>query len=56
MIGWANYHRPVDAKRTFGCVDPAIFEAVWQWCKRRHPNKSRRWVKEKYFTTVGGDT
>jgi len=55
IIGWANYHRPVDAKRTFGYVDHAIFEAVWQWCKRRHPTKSRRWVKGKYFTTVGGD-
>jgi RNA-directed DNA polymerase len=23
--------------------------------KRRHPDKPLRWVKEKYFTTVGGD-
>ena len=53
--GWAEYHRPVDAKRAFGYVDHAIFEVLWRWCKRRHPKKSRRWVVEKYFTTVGGD-
>jgi len=26
---------------------------LWQWATRRHPNKSARWVKEKYFKTRG---
>ncbi|MCX6553355.1 MAG: hypothetical protein NTY02_20505, partial [Acidobacteria bacterium] len=53
--GWANYHCRAASKATFGCVDHAIFEVLWWWCKRRHPNKHARWVKAKYFTTVGGD-
>lgn len=23
--------------------------ALWQWSKRRHPNKGKRWIKAKYF-------
>lgn len=50
--GWANYHRHVVAKKTFKSVDHKIYEVLWQWSKRRHPNKSRYWVKNKYFKTV----
>jgi RNA-directed DNA polymerase len=35
--GWANYHRHVSSKQTFVEVDDAIFRALWQWAKRRHP-------------------
>src|SRR6516162_1509244 len=52
--GWANYHRRVTSKRTFTQVDDAIFRALWQWAKRRHPKKPGRWVKDKYFGTIGG--
>jgi RNA-directed DNA polymerase len=52
--GWAMYHRHICAKRTFNLVDHAIFHTLWQWAKRRHPRKGRRWIKEKYFTYVPG--
>jgi RNA-directed DNA polymerase len=52
--GWANFHRHVASKQTFTKVDNAIFLALWQWAKRRHPNKSRRWIKDAYFHQVGG--
>ncbi|EAR09493.1 hypothetical protein MED297_02697 [Reinekea sp. MED297] len=47
--GWANYHRGVVAKETFNYVDYRIWKMLWQWCKRRHPNKGKRWIREKYF-------
>ena len=47
--GWANYHRHMASKRTFGGVDRTIFSSLWQWARRRHPNKSPRWFKPKYF-------
>ena len=47
--GWANYHRHAASKKTFGSVDNALFKLLWQWAKRRHPQKSRKWIKEKYF-------
>jgi RNA-directed DNA polymerase len=51
--GWAMYHRHVASKRTFTDVDSAIFEMLWQWAKRRHPNKGWRWVKDKYLHEYG---
>ena len=47
--GWANYHRHAASKKTFGSIDNALFKSVWQWAKRRHPQKPRKWIKEKYF-------
>ena len=51
--GWANYHKTVTAKATFRYVDNEIWLSLWQWAKRRHPDKSPFWIKEKYFKTVG---
>ncbi len=51
--GWANYHRHVVSKSTFGHVDLNIFSSLWQWARRRHPNKSPRWFKAKYFDRRG---
>jgi RNA-directed DNA polymerase len=51
--GWALYHRHVVSAKVFQSVDPAIFQALWRWAKRRHSNKGVRWVKARYFTTVG---
>jgi RNA-directed DNA polymerase len=53
--GWANYHQHVSSKQTFVKINDAIFHALWQWARRRHPGKPLRWIKDKYFTTVGGD-
>lgn len=50
--GWANYHRHVVAKQTFNYVDYRIWKMLWQWCKRRHANRNKRWVKRKYFRSV----
>ena len=55
ITGWAMYHRHICAKRTFYQVDHAIFRKLWQWCVRRHPDKPKRWVAQKYFTTVVGE-
>jgi RNA-directed DNA polymerase len=51
--GWANYHRHVVAKRTYSTVDNHIWHALWRWARRRHPNKSCEWVREKYFRALG---
>jgi RNA-directed DNA polymerase len=51
--GWANYHRHIVAKDTFAKVDHRIWQALWQWCRRRHPKKGTRWIKDKYFRKRG---
>lgn len=51
--GWAMYHRHVVSAKVFQSVDHAIFQALWRWAKRRHPNKGVRWVKARYFHPIG---
>jgi RNA-directed DNA polymerase len=52
--GWANYHRHVVSSETFHTVDHAIFQALWQWAKRRQPHKPHTWIRKKYFKSYGG--
>lgn len=49
--GWAEYHHTVCAKETFSKLDHIIWEMLWRWAKRRHPNKSKHWIVAKYWTT-----
>ena len=51
--GWTMYHRYAASKRTFNYVDHRIFQMLWRWCRRRHPKKSRRWIKTTYFRQEG---
>jgi RNA-directed DNA polymerase len=53
LRGWANYYRHVVSKHTFGKVSCAMWQSLWRWARRRHPNKGADWVRRKYFHTVG---
>lgn len=50
--GWAYYHRHVVSKDVFLKLDYIINFKLWQWAKRRHPNKNARWIERKYFSPV----
>jgi len=49
LTGWANYYRHAVSKTTFSYVDNKIFRALWRWCCRRHSNKNKYWIADKYF-------
>ena len=49
ITGWANYHRSTAAKQAFSKVDYEVFQSLWRWAKRRHPNKSMQWIKDRYW-------
>jgi RNA-directed DNA polymerase len=53
MRGWGNYYRHCAATRAFRKLDHMVWHALWRWAKRRHPNKSAQWVRQRYFRTVG---
>jgi RNA-directed DNA polymerase len=50
--GWANYHQHCAAKETFNRVDHEIWRTLWRWARRRHPKKSRDWVKKHCFPAL----
>jgi RNA-directed DNA polymerase len=52
--GWANYHRHTMNKSTFARVDHELFSSLWRWARRRHPGKTARWRKRKYFAQHSG--
>ncbi len=49
LRGWANYHRGVVAKQTFSKLDFQIYWKLMRWGLRRHPRKSKLWVKNRYW-------
>ena len=49
LRGWANYHKGAVAKEAFTKVDREVYRTLWQWAKRRHPTKGKRWIKDRYF-------
>lgn len=51
--GWANYHKNVVSSEIFARQDYIVFQQLWAWSKRRHTNKSKRWIVKKYFRTIG---
>ena len=51
--GWANYYRHCAAKETFSKADHRMWQMLWVWARRRHPNKPAKWVKARYFRNDG---
>jgi RNA-directed DNA polymerase len=53
--GWVNHYRHVCSKQTFSYIDHQILGAIWRWAMRRHtnPRKGKRWIKQKYFHSIG---
>ncbi|CBJ80600.1 reverse transcriptase-like protein (fragment) [Xenorhabdus bovienii SS-2004] len=55
LRGWANYYRHCVAKRTFGYPGHQLFWLLWRWAVRRHPTKSKDWVRRKYYMNRQGE-
>ena len=53
--GWRNYHKHVIARDVFEYCDNEIFQALWSWALRRHKNKGKVWVKERYWHSIKND-
>ncbi|BAZ44326.1 RNA-directed DNA polymerase [Chondrocystis sp. NIES-4102] len=53
--GWSNYYKTVCSKKTYSKLGNLIFLRLWRWAVRRHPNKKKTWIVNKYWKTVGGN-
>jgi len=49
ITGWGNYFRHAVSKEVFAKIDHILVQQLKRWAFRRHSNKSRKWVIEKYF-------
>ncbi|MBW4574176.1 MAG: group II intron reverse transcriptase/maturase [Aphanothece sp. CMT-3BRIN-NPC111] len=53
--GWANYYSTRECKETYSTLGRKVYRKLKSWAKHRHPNKSWKWVADKYWQTIGGD-
>lgn len=50
--GWSNYFRGVISSETFKLLDHLTYQKLRRWANRRHPNKGKKWVKNKYWKSI----
>lgn len=51
--GWVNYHKHIVSKEIFSDVRHELWKITWNWSRRRHPTKNSKWIKKKYYTSIG---
>ena len=54
LNGWANYYKHSAASNVFRKADHQIYKKLWQWALRRHGNKCKVWIKDRYFHKIDG--
>lgn len=52
--GWCNYYSTVVSKKVFAKISHILFQMLWAWAKRRHPNKSKKWIYNRYWVICDG--
>ena len=52
LNGWAMYYRFVVSKEIFNTIDYHLWWKLFSWAERRHSNKSRGWIINRYFSRV----
>jgi RNA-directed DNA polymerase len=53
--GWTMYHRLAVSSHIFARVDDPIYWKLRRWCRKRHPQKSWKWIRKKYFQRTDGN-
>ena len=49
ITGWAAYYRIGVSKRLFNALDAHVWKRVYKWARFTHGNKSKHWVRARYF-------
>ena len=49
--GWTSYHRCMVSSQIFTSLGSYTWKLTWKWARTSHPNKSGRWVKNRYYGT-----
>nr|QUE29604.1 hypothetical protein [Erythrotrichia foliiformis] len=49
ILNWGEFYVQYNSKRTFYYIDQVLFSQIRAAILRRHPNKSKHWITQKYF-------
>lgn len=53
---WCSFYKNSASKKIFAYCNYITYKYLWRWACKRHPNKSKRWIKNKYFYVVTNQT
>ncbi len=53
--GWGNYYATVVSKEAYQKLDHLVYWKLRDWARHRHPRKSGKWHKAKYWKQIGDD-
>ncbi|MEG5171620.1 group II intron reverse transcriptase/maturase [Microcoleus sp. B3-D7] len=53
--GWANYYSTQVSKKIYSHLDFQVYWKLRSWAKRRHPQKTGKWITKKYWQSINGD-
>ncbi len=53
--GFCNYFKWSNAHKAFAYLSHRIWELLWQWAKRWHPKRNRKWLRSHYWKIVGNN-
>lgn len=49
ISGWAAYYRTAVSSGAFSLLDDYVWKLALKWATRRHRNKPKRWIADRYF-------
>ncbi|MGQ4648617.1 reverse transcriptase N-terminal domain-containing protein [Lyngbya aestuarii] len=52
---WVNYYSSQVSNKSLAHLDHLVFLKLIAWAKGRHPQKSRTWVLNKYWSSINGE-
>lgn len=52
IYAWCYFYRYIPQKYVFYSLNSLILKSLWRWACRRHNNKSKNWIKTKYFSKL----
>ena len=52
-MGWAAYYNGIVSAEAMSRYDEQVEHLLLNWASKRHPNKARDWLLNRYWQRVG---
>ncbi len=49
IYSWCQKYKSISTKKIFYYCDSILLKYLWNWARRKHPKKSKIWIRNKYF-------
>lgn len=46
---WSKKYNTASSQKIFEYCDSTLLKFLWNWARKTHPNKSKGWIRKKYF-------